>query len=552
MGADVSDDGAAGEAFPAMASPNPPAWVRLQRLTIAVLVVALLVVGVLTWTSWLVYRHNENRLLDLKAKEAGSVLSAALPGVQTPLASAAELADATNGNPQQFEQLMAPFVGPGGPFVSASLWPLATPGSGPVATVGSEPALAAQPTQAAAFLSRTARSPRLSVTGILGSQNPRLGYEFNSSLPNRRFVAYAETALPPHRQSALAKNSAFSDLSFALYLGRSARPANLLEASVDRVPSHGAVAVVPFGDSAFTLVVQPRGSLSGTLSERLPWIIAVFGALLALAAAVTTERLVRRRRQAESLAGALDQVAEENRRLYTEQRTIAQTLQHALLPELLPDMEGIDSSSRYVPGVKGIDVGGDWYDLIAIDDRTALFVVGDVSGRGLDAAVVMASLRYAIRAYAAQGDAPALILTKLSDLVSVERAGHFATVLCAQCDIDRHEITVANAGHLPPLLICGDTAEFLTISTGLPVGVSSRPAYGEVIVPVPSGATLLAFTDGLVERRGENLDAGLQRLRDLAVGDEGSLEEFLTTLVGGLTNGGSDDDTALLGVRWHH
>ncbi|MGH9060253.1 MAG: PP2C family protein-serine/threonine phosphatase, partial [Acidimicrobiales bacterium] len=368
--------------------------------------VGLLVVGVLTWTSRAVYTHTENRLLDLKAKEAASVLNASLPVIQTPLGSAAELADATNGDPQEFARLMQPLVGPGRTFVSASLWPLGSPQPSPVATVGALPALAEQPALATAFFSRAAQSGQLNVTGILGNQNPRLGYEFNSPRPTRRFAAYAESALPPSRRSVLGRNAAFSDLNFALYLGRSERPADLLATSITPVPTKGTVVVVPFGDSAFTLIVTPKGILSGTLPARLPWLIAVFGALLALAAAVTSERLVRRRRHAELLAGALDHVAAENRRLYTEQHTIAQTLQHALLPEKLPDLRGVDACSRYVPGVRGIEVGGDWYDLIAIDERRALFVVGDVSGRGLDAAVVMASLRYAIRAYAAQGDSP--------------------------------------------------------------------------------------------------------------------------------------------------
>src|SRR6202035_4731515 len=93
---------------------------------------------------------------------------------------------------------------------------------------------------------------------------------------------------------------------------------------------------VPFGDSAFTLIVTPRDSLGGTFFELLPWLIAVVGTALSLAAALLTDRLQRRRRGAEELAINLDRVAEENRRLYAEQRDIAQTLQHALLPESLP------------------------------------------------------------------------------------------------------------------------------------------------------------------------------------------------------------------------
>ena len=116
---------------------------------------------------------------------------------------------------------------------------------------------------------------------------------------------------------------------------------------------------------------------------------------------------------------SLERIAEENRRLYSEQRTIAQTLQHALLPEALPKIQGVETGARYEAGVEGVDIGGDWYDLIALDDHRLLLVVGDVSGRGVRAAATMASLRYAIHAYAAQNDPPATILTKLSKLVNV-------------------------------------------------------------------------------------------------------------------------------------
>ena len=133
-----------------------------------------------------------------------------------------------------------------------------------------------------------------------------------------------------------------------------------------------------------------------------------------------TERLVRRRTHAEFLA-------EQNARLFSEQRSVAQTLQHSLLPEQLPDFDGLELAVRYVPGVDGVEIGGDWYDVIGRDNGDIIFVVGDVSGRGLRAATVMASLRYAIRAYAAQGDDPAIILAKLAKLIDIVRDGHFAT-----------------------------------------------------------------------------------------------------------------------------
>jgi serine phosphatase RsbU (regulator of sigma subunit) len=530
---------------------SPSRWPH--RLSVAVLVVVLLVVGLVSWTARSVYEHGENRLLDLKAKEAASVLSNALPGVETPLASAAALAEATDGDPAKFEQFMGTYVGSTGPFVSASIWVLATPGTGPVATVGQPPALAADPGRATAFFAQATRSPKLNITGILPSTGtPHLGYEFNSP-GSSRYAAYAETALPANRRLRIASDAAFSDLGFALYLGHSTRPADLLGASV-ALPAGGRqrTTVVPFGNSAFTMVVKPKGPLGGALPARLPWIIAIAGALLAVVAAAATERLVRRRQTAEQLAVSLDLVAAENRRLYTEQRSLAQTLQQVLLPEVLAAPPGVDASARYVAGVKGIEIGGDWYDLIRLDDKSILFVVGDVSGRGLRAAADMASLRFAVRAYAAEGDDPSTILSKLSELLSVDRNGHYATVLCGRLDVDSHQITLANAGHLPPLLITGGTGEFVATDVGVPVGVAPSPMYTSVTVKAPAGATLLAFTDGLVERRGESLDVSLDRVRTLVSIDVGSLDQLMTSLVESLKTGTSEDDTAILGVRWRN
>ena len=199
-----------------------------------------------------------------------------------------------------------------------------------------------------------------------------LGYEFSTPGIKHGFAVYAENPLPKDRRSKLQSNSAFSDLNYALYLGHSRHPANLLVTSLHRFPISGRQAsdVVPFGDSAFTLVVSPKGPLGGTFFHDLPWIVVVVGVLVSLAAAMMTDRLARRREYAEQLTGVLDHVAAENHQLYTEQRSIAQTLQHALLPDTLPEVPGLKVSAHYVPAASGIDVGGDWYDVV-VDRRAA-------------------------------------------------------------------------------------------------------------------------------------------------------------------------------------
>jgi serine phosphatase RsbU (regulator of sigma subunit) len=162
----------------------------------------------------------------------------------------------------------------------------------------------------------------------------------------------------------------------------------------------------------------------------------------------------------------------------------------------------------------------------------------------------MASLRYAIHAYAAQSDPPDEILTKLSGLLQIATSGQFATVLCTVLDVGAREVTVASAGHLPPLLLVDGHGDYLQAEVGPPIGVARGVVYTPLTVPVPSHATLLAFTDGLVERRGESIDRGLARLRDAALGANGNLPDLLSRLVGELRHGHSDDDTAIVGLRW--
>jgi serine phosphatase RsbU (regulator of sigma subunit) len=520
-----------------------------------VLATVLLAGAVLAWVSLTVYNHDENRLLDLKAKETASVVTAAVPSIETPLASAAELADVTGANATRFDQLMKPYVVAGRPFVSISLWSLDDVAAGPVASIGARPALASDPARAQAFFRGASRSGTLALTGIVrvGAGGPaRLGYAFATTSNRQGYAAYGESALPDNGRLRIAGNSAFSNVNFALYIGTKARARDLLGATL-KLPVMGrhATVVIPFGDSAFTIVVSPIGSLSGNLSAHLPWIVGLGGAALAFLGAALTDRLVRRRRQAEALAADLDKAADENRALYAQQRTIAHTLQDALLPQRLPDIEGAQVAGRYIPGMAGIDIGGDWYDIMPLDDGKALFVVGDVSGRGLGAAAMMASLRYALRGYAKQGDPPEVILCKLSDLVSLEHDGHFATVLCAELDVPRRKVTMANAGHLPPLVTApGAAPSYVWGDVGMPVGVTSKPRYVPITIDVPPRGVLLAFTDGLVERRGEPLDAGLERLRHAASARGRSLEDLMETLVTELCSDGSDDDTAILGVGW--
>jgi len=242
-------------------------------------------------------------------------------------------------------------------------------------------------------------------------------------------------------------------------------------------------------------------------------------------------------------------VALQNAQLYRRERNAAMELQRHLLPTL-PQVDGIASTSRYLPATRGTEAGGDWVDLIPLPDGRTALVVGDVMGKGVRAAAVMGQMRTACRAYALLGLSPAEVLEQLSALVDEIAAGRIITCACALLDADRERLRLAVAGHLPPALRDPHgRVRFLDATTGPPLGVG-RQAYSEQEIPFPSDARLLMYTDGLIERRGRSIDDGLRELRTLLGGPVGEIEADCDSWVDALTAGGRhDDDIAVLYVH---
>ncbi len=509
------------------------------------MVVGVVLTAAVTVATFAAHTSNEQRLLRQRTREAGTVFTAALPTIQTPLLSTAEVAEITNGDPATFQRALASQVGPnpGQRFVAAALWSPADP-SRPLATIGAPLRLLDRPPdQIRAFLDHAAASTTLAVIPLLDGDQPRMGYAVHAAMGSR-FLAYGEAPLPPNRHQLIPQSNAFSGLEFAVYVGDRTDESSLLIATVPKLPLKGntSTETIPFGDTSLRLVVASSSELGGGLLQALPWLLLALGAALTVASAAVSYRLVRRRQQAEGLAA-------DNERLYREQANVAQTLQHSLLPDRLPTPPGVDLAVRYQPGTAALDVGGDWYDVMTLDDDHLLLVVGDVSGRGLRAASLMASLRYAVRAFASQGDAPDVVLTKLGRLIDVERDGHFATVLCGVLDLATRTCHLANAGHLDPLLVDANSAAYAGTEAGPPIGVFADPAYPVATVELGASA-LLAFTDGLVERPGETIDVGLDRLASVArAAATRPLEDLLDEVVACLVSG-TIDDVAILGVRW--
>ncbi|RKT55661.1 PP2C family protein-serine/threonine phosphatase [Saccharothrix australiensis] len=231
------------------------------------------------------------------------------------------------------------------------------------------------------------------------------------------------------------------------------------------------------------------------------------------------------------------------------ERAAAAMLQESLLPAHLPATEGWEMAARYVPGTDS-GVGGDWYDVFPLPDRRIGLVIGDVVGSGLAAAVVMGRLRSALRAYALEFPSPADVLGKLDRKASHFEANTMATVAYAVIDLPTSRVELALAGHLPPALaVPGRPTAFVDAPLGPPIGyhlgVEGRRATG---VDLPPGALAVLFTDGLVERRGQDLDDRLDALRQAVspAAPETACTHIMTTLVGDRP---ATDDIALLAIR---
>jgi hypothetical protein len=513
-----------------------------------VIVIGVLVTSSLAFVSARLAASNEQHLLTLRSKEVASVFTNVLPDVETPLGAAVALANITGANPAKFTQFAHGYVGPPkGQFISMSVWRVGHLDQGPVVVVGTPPELPEEPGGVIPILRaaehRTPSQSLLTVLGLLGVQQRRFAFVYAGTKLGQ-FLVEAEEALPTGTFTKLPAGSAYSDLNVAAYIGHRAVGSRLLISTVRHLPLPGphAKTVIPFGSNAITVVISAKQPLGGALPEDMPWVIGIIGALLTIGASVLTFRLIWGGSRAQSLAA-------ENRRLYAEQHGIAQSLQQALLPDELPKIEGLQLSGLYDAGAPGVDIGGDWYDMLRLSPRRLLLVVGDVSGRGISAATAMASVRSAIQ-YAAQVDPPEDFLPTLSALRPLREQGQLATVLCVLIDLQEKRVEVTSAGHLPPLLLHDGQAEFLESEVGLPIGVDTDCSYVASSFDVPEGACLFGFTDGLIERHGESLDEGLERLRQAAVQASGDLDEMMAQILENARGPESVDDTAMAGVRW--
>jgi serine phosphatase RsbU (regulator of sigma subunit)/anti-sigma regulatory factor (Ser/Thr protein kinase) len=236
----------------------------------------------------------------------------------------------------------------------------------------------------------------------------------------------------------------------------------------------------------------------------------------------------------------------------TEQRAVTEIMQRTLLPDALPQVPGVRFSAKYLPADSGVRIGGDWYDVLQLANGRLALVIGDVVGRGVLAASVMSEIRTALRAYLAEGHELPVVMALLNDmLVSMERR-RSATAAIVELDLERGELQIVSAGHLPALLIGPDGAPtLLEHRGGPPLGVTTGTEYPIARFQFDAGSALLLYTDGLVERRGESIDEGLSRLaeagRRAAAGEESSFADRVYRAL--IDETVLDDDMALLAIE---
>ncbi|MEU7946772.1 GAF domain-containing SpoIIE family protein phosphatase [Micromonospora taraxaci] len=229
-------------------------------------------------------------------------------------------------------------------------------------------------------------------------------------------------------------------------------------------------------------------------------------------------------------------------------RQAALALQRSLLPAQLPDIPGLDLAARYAPG-HDLGIGGDWYDVFVLPSGWLGAVIGDVSGHGLPSAVVMGRIRSALRAYALDADDPAEALTSLDRKIHHFEAGTLTTAVYALIAPDRTTVHLSCAGHLPPLLVApGQPAQLVNVTVDRPLGVG-RPMISRrtTVLDLPPGAALVFYTDGLIERRTELIDTGIERLAAAVRSEpaEALCDHIMTTTA----PEHPDDDIALLVIR---
>ncbi|MBX9393868.1 SpoIIE family protein phosphatase [Streptomyces sp. TRM72054] len=232
------------------------------------------------------------------------------------------------------------------------------------------------------------------------------------------------------------------------------------------------------------------------------------------------------------------------------EQELATMLQRSLLPRRLPELPGGTAVARYLPARRGLQVGGDWYDVIALSERRVALVIGDVQGHSAGAATIMGQMRTAVRAYAVEGHPPDVVVSHANRLLVGMETDLFATCCYAELDMEEGNTLFVRAGHLSPLVRHPDgSTEEVLAEGGPPLGILADAEFPLTALALAPGTVLALITDGLVEASDLPLDEGMRRTRTaLAAADPADPGRMADALLGDV--GRREDDVALLLLRY--
>jgi serine phosphatase RsbU (regulator of sigma subunit)/PAS domain-containing protein len=299
--------------------------------------------------------------------------------------------------------------------------------------------------------------------------------------------------------------------------------------------------------AAFRVVRSDDGSVRQMRAYAEP-IIDPAGAVIAIRGAYQDVSADYHTRLA--FAAAREQLADSEERAAEEHR-LATRLQQAITPQSSEPMAaaGLDVAARYRPAGPGSLVSGDWYDTVLLPSKEVLVAVGDIAGHGLDAVTGMVTARNGLRGLSVTGAGPATLLGWLNGAACHFRDGIVGTAICGLYDPAGRSLRWARAGHLPPILVRDGLPRTLSLPPGLLLGADPDASYTEITTPLQIGDILLLFTDGLIERRDQSIDDGLDSLLQLAGrAADADIGSFADAVVAGAASN-TDDDACLVAIR---
>jgi|GEM_PF-3844884 len=530
-----------------MSQPDRRRW-PLRPISILVIAGTLLLTGVASWSVYLVVRDQNRRLLKERAAEVALVLNTSTASIPAGLSAQGQVLRATGGSVDAYESSAQAAVStdlatsPNSHPSYAWVRPLPAGGYVVVACAGEAfvRGLVISDDRVAVFDQATA-TRRLVPTQLVGAAR-RVGFALGAPAAPDGTVLYRQLELGPLVAAPRDANSApFAELDAVWYVGTEPKAGDEVLSTTSHLPLRGTVRSVPIavGTETWVVVVKARKPLVGTVASSAWWIVLAAGIPIAALVGGATEAEARRRRTAQEL--------------YAAEHEVAETLQRSLLPEIAPARD-LDVATRYLAAGLGQQVGGDWFDLFPVSGGRFGIVIGDVIGHDPTAAAAMAQVRATLRALAASGERPNVVIDRLDDLIDHLGLTTMVTLFYGLLDVAQPDgsrlLRYTNAGHLSPYLVVDGAVEPLVSTDSVILGAPLDVEHVQDECVLPAGAVLALFTDGLVEKPGESLDAGLERLA-AALRDCGStaLPQEICDRVVSTAAHPLRDDIALLVVR---